>query len=228
MVRKVLLLILVAAAVAAGVMYFRGSAKPSAIVPTITGLPATMQMKQRSTAAVPGAGDRLSVTIDDITGDRVMISLAQADGKPILAARFLEPGGSAKFQFEGLTYALTVDKLENKLIGDDAASLTISLPGGGVTEMQKIEMLIVNVESLANAVFIRNGEEHPAAHAGKLMRHKLGSMDPATVTADQFITEAGTKSSSSGQPYSIKFSDGRTVPSADFLREELAKIEGKK
>jgi hypothetical protein len=228
MVRKILVVVLLAAAVAAGVLYFRKPSSAAAPLPTITGLPVTVQLKQRSTAMVPGSGDRLSVSIDDITAGQVMVSIAQANGKPVLGSRSLASGASAPFEFEGFTYSLTLEKLDNRLIGDDSASLTISLPGGGVTEMQKIEMLITKVESLTGVAFIRNGEEHPPAHAGKLMRHKLGSMNPATVTANQFIDEAGTKSSSTGQPYAIKFADGRTVTSADFLREELAKLEAKK
>jgi hypothetical protein len=90
--------------------------------------------------------------------------------------------------------------------------------------MQKIEMLITTVENLKDAVLIRNGSEHSPADAAKLLRHKLGSLDPATVTAEQFIEQAGSKSTSTGQPYHIRFSDGRTITSADFLHEKLKEL----
>jgi hypothetical protein len=194
-------------------------------VPSITGLPVTMKLKQRSTTAIPGSNDRLSVSIDDITEGQVMVTLVSAQGKPVMGARSLRPKAAAPFEFDGTTHTVVLDKLDDSLLGDDYATITISTGGTqGSGEMQKIELLIAKVEGLKDAVFIRNGTEHSPSDAGKLLRHKLGTMDPATITAEQFIEQAGTKSSTSGQPYQIRFADGRTIPSADFLREKLKEL----
>jgi hypothetical protein len=192
---------------------------------SITGLPVTMKLKQRSTTIIPGSNDKVSVSIDDITDRQVMVTLVQADGKPVMGARSLQARGTTPFEFDGTTYTLAVDKLDDSLLGDDYATITISTGGTqGSAEMQKIELLIAKVENLKGAVFIRNGTEHSPAEAVKLLRHKLGTMDPATVTAGQFIEQAGTKSSTTGVPYQIRFSDGRTIPSADFLHEKLKEL----
>jgi hypothetical protein len=193
--------------------------------PSITGLPVTMKLKQRSTTAIPGSNDRLSISIDDITEGQVMVTLVLADGKPVMGARSLRARATAPFELDGTTYSLAVNKLDDSLLGDDYATITISEGGTQVSaEMQKIELLITKVESLKDAVFIRNGTEHSPADAAKLLRHKLGALDPATVTAEQFIEQAGTRSSSTGMPYQIRFLDGRTMPSADFLHEKLKEL----
>lgn len=193
--------------------------------PSITGLPVTMKLKQRSTTAIPGSNDKLTISVDDITDGQVMVTLVGADGKPVMGARSLQSRGTAPFEFDGTTFTLAVDKLDDSLLGDDYATITISQGGTqGSAEMQKIELLIAKVETLNGAVFIRNGKEHSPADAAKLLRHKLGSLDPATVTAGQFIEQAGTKSSTSGEPYKIRFPDGRTILSADFLHEKLKEL----
>src|SRR4029079_7764816 len=103
------------------------------------------------------------------------------------------------------TFTLTVDKLDDSLLGDDYATITVSQGGTqDSAEMKKIELLITKVETLTDAVFIRNGTEHSPAEAAKLLRHKLGALDPATVTAQQFIEQAGTKSSTTGEIYQIR------------------------
>jgi hypothetical protein len=194
-------------------------------VPSITGLPVTMKVKQRSTTPIPGSNDKLSLSIDDITEGQVMVTMVGADGKPVMGARSLQARTTAPFDFDGTTYTLAVDKLDDSLLGDDFATITISPPGAqGSAEMQKIELLIAKVETLKDAVFIRNGTEHSPTDAAKLLRHKLGALDPATVTAEQFIEQAGTKSSSTGVPYQIRFPDGRTIPSAEFLHEKLKEL----
>ena len=43
--------------------------------------------------------------------------------------------------------------------------------------------------------------------------------------ADESLHWIASKSSTSGQLYKVRLADGREVPSADFLRAELARIE---
>jgi hypothetical protein len=92
------------------------------------------------------------------------------------------------------------------------------------TEDQKIEFLIGAVAGMQDAVFIRNGDEYSAQQAADHMRLKLRRAGNRVKTADDFIVYCATGSSISGQPYSIKFRDGRVVPSADFLRAKLAEF----
>ncbi|MEP7294793.1 MAG: DUF5329 family protein [Burkholderiales bacterium] len=92
-------------------------------------------------------------------------------------------------------------------------------------EQGRIERLIRFVETQKNMKFIRNGSEYSCADAGKFLRGKLESMGAEVTTAREFIERIATKSSMSGQPYHVKFADGKLIPAAQFLAEELKRIE---
>jgi len=44
-------------------------------------------------------------------------------------------------------------------------------------------------------------------------------------TAEDFIRYCASESSVSGKPYEIRFSDGRVVPAAAFLRQKLLQFD---
>jgi hypothetical protein len=92
-------------------------------------------------------------------------------------------------------------------------------------EQSRIDRLIHLVESRKDMKFIRNGSEYDAADAGKFLRGKLEAMGREITTAREFIERIASKSSMSGKPYHVKFADGRMMPAADFLGEELKRIE---
>ena len=92
-------------------------------------------------------------------------------------------------------------------------------------EQTRIEKLIRFVETHKDAKFIRNGTEYSCADAGKFLRGKLESMGKEVTTAREFIERIASKSSMSGKPYEVKFADGRTMPVAQLLTEELKRIE---
>ena len=92
-------------------------------------------------------------------------------------------------------------------------------------ENQKIEYLIGAVEALQNAQFIRNGTSYDANAAADHLRLKLRTAGSRVKTAEDFIRYCASVSSVSGQPYQIRFSDGRIVTSEAFLRERLAEYE---
>ena len=94
-----------------------------------------------------------------------------------------------------------------------------------LSEAEKIEKLIVSVESLEGAVFIRNGSEYTAKDAGSHMRRKLKSAGSRITTAEQFIDHLGTKSSRSGEPYRMRLADGTTTTLRDHFLKELEKIK---
>ena len=92
-------------------------------------------------------------------------------------------------------------------------------------ELSRIERLIRFVESQKDMIFIRNGSEYSSADAGKFLRGKMEAMGSEVTTARDFIERIATKSSMSGKPYHVKFADGRMIPAAQFLAEELKRIE---
>ena len=92
-------------------------------------------------------------------------------------------------------------------------------------EQARIDMLIRHVETQKGMTFIRNGTEYSCADAARFLRGKMDSMGAEVSTAREFIDRIATKSSMSGKPYQVRFSDGRQVPAAKFLGDELKRLE---
>jgi hypothetical protein len=144
----------------------------------------------------------------------------------------MAPGDAARFTFGDDDFEIALVKLNNALVGDDFATFEIAPYSGSeprpqkpLSESEKIQKLIAAIEDLEDAMFIRNGTAYPAADAAAHIRGKLKYAGNRIKTADQFIEHLATRSSQSGEPYLIRFQDGREVQSAEFLREELKRIQ---
>ncbi len=194
--------------------------RPAPLAP----LPIEMKVAQRTTTDVPGARGGLRLTIDDVTRGQVMASLADAEGHPVLSPTSFAPGSSASFEWGGRSYSLALKSLANSLIGADHATLAIEAGRDpALSEVEKIERLLADLESLPHAVFIRNGSEHSAKDAVAHLRRKWKSH--GAVTARQFVTEVATASSTTGESYEIRFADRRTVRLGDHLLAKLAELD---
>ena len=88
-------------------------------------------------------------------------------------------------------------------------------------EKKKIEFLISSVQNLKGTKFIRNGSEYDGKKAAEHLRMKLKNAGSHVQTADDFIKLCASKSYITGQPYMIKFSDGKTVTAEKYLQEKL-------
>jgi len=88
-------------------------------------------------------------------------------------------------------------------------------------ETRKIEALIEHVEGMTDAKFVRNGVEYDGPTAAAFLREKRDAKESDIKTAADFIDKAAADSSTTGQPYLIRFTDGREVKAADYLREQL-------
>jgi membrane-bound lytic murein transglycosylase len=91
-------------------------------------------------------------------------------------------------------------------------------------ERRTIEALIASVAGLGDATFIRNGQSYDASKAARFLREKWKSRESEVRTADEFIERVASFSSTTSKPYLIRFTDGREIQSADFLRAELARL----
>jgi hypothetical protein len=226
------------------------SQNPAKQAAPLTGLPIKMTVKQRTTTAAPGSNDALSLTIDDVTRGQVMASLADKQGKVVLASASLTAGKSAPFELGGVSYVLTLEELDNELVGEDSATFIISQPnltvaentsapvsGQGLqtgvksdeldqeAERTRIKCLIKHIGNLEGAVFIRNGQEHSPAEAADHLRRKWTAAGDQIATADEFIDKIARKSATSGEPYRIRLKDGKEVDAGDYLREQLKKAD---
>ncbi|MDR2891922.1 MAG: DUF5329 domain-containing protein [Deltaproteobacteria bacterium] len=107
----------------------------------------------------------------------------------------------------------------------DEAAPSENLPV--LTEEAKIENLIAFVENMPEGTkFIRNGTEYDGERAASHLRLKYRNGKRYAKTAELFIENIASKSSMSGEEYSIKLADGKTVSAREFFMEELRKIEG--
>lgn len=92
-------------------------------------------------------------------------------------------------------------------------------------EAARIERLLQFVEAQKQVRFIRNGTAYSSTEAAQFLRAKYAKMGGHVTTASQFIEQIAARSSTSGQPYQMRLADGRTLPSAQVLAEELARID---
>ena len=92
-------------------------------------------------------------------------------------------------------------------------------------EQALINKLIRHVEVQQGMKFIRNGTEYSCEEAARFLRGKMDAMGAEVTSARDFIERIASKSSMSGKPYHVRFSDGRLIPSAQFLGDELKRLE---
>lgn len=95
-------------------------------------------------------------------------------------------------------------------------------------EQARIDRLIEAVGQNRQARFIRNGTEYEAADAAAFLHRKLDAFGSRVKTVHDFIEQIASKSTTTGEIYKVRLSDGHVVTSADFLRGELARIEAKR
>jgi uncharacterized protein DUF5329 len=97
-------------------------------------------------------------------------------------------------------------------------------PAAQLTDAEKIDALIRTVEARKDLQFIRLGTLHSAGEAANMLRVKLSFAGDRVKTVDDFIDHVATQTMS-GSPYFVVYPDGRQVSSAEFLRQELKRIE---
>ncbi|MGD9179972.1 MAG: DUF5329 family protein [Desulfobacterales bacterium] len=95
-------------------------------------------------------------------------------------------------------------------------------------QTKQIELLLDRIEAMQGVVFIRNGKEYSSNKAADHLRLKWKKAGRRIETAEDFIELCGSRSSISGQPYKIRFPDGRLEDSAVILKELLKEIERSK
>jgi hypothetical protein len=95
-------------------------------------------------------------------------------------------------------------------------------------ERARIYRLIDAVGQRKDIRFVRNGKEYTSVQAADFLRGKLQWNIEKVHSMKDFITVVGTGSTTSGQIYQVRLADGRLQPSAEFLAQELRRIEKKR
>ena len=97
-------------------------------------------------------------------------------------------------------------------------------PTAPLSDAEKIQALIRTVEARKDLQFIRLDTAHSSREAANVLRIKLAFAGDRVKTVDDFIDHVAT-ATQSGKPYYVRYPDGREVTSAEFLRQELKRIE---
>jgi len=90
-----------------------------------------------------------------------------------------------------------------------------------LSEQQKIAYLLDAVGT-SKLIFVRNSVEYPGTEAKELLQTKLKASGNTIQTADDFINNLASYSSTTGKPYYIEFPDGTMIESKIWLRARLA------
>jgi hypothetical protein len=99
-----------------------------------------------------------------------------------------------------------------------------TVPPAPLSDAEKIQALIRAVEERKDLQFIRLDTAHSAREAASVLRVKLAFAGDRVKTVDDFIDHVAT-ATMTGKPYFVRYPDGREVTSAEFLRQELKRIE---
>jgi hypothetical protein len=91
-------------------------------------------------------------------------------------------------------------------------------------QTQQVEALLAAIGRLTEAAFIRNGRSYDAATAVEFLRRKWRQREAEVGSADDFIEKVASFSSTTGQPYLIRFGNGREIPCSIFLSTELSNL----
>ena len=81
---------------------------------------------------------------------------------------------------------------------------------------------LISLVQTSGVRFIRNGTEYSAAEGAQHLRDKLAKAGDRVKTTDDFIAGIASTSYISGKPYLVKFADGHTQSTGDWLRAHLA------
>ena len=87
---------------------------------------------------------------------------------------------------------------------------------------------LISFVRMSGVRFIRNGTEYSAAEGAQHLRDKLARAGDRVKTTDDFIAGIASTSYISGKPYLVKFADGHTQPTGDWLRAHLAETRKNK
>ena len=105
------------------------------------------------------------------------------------------------------------------------ASVGFSMAAPSAYEQSRIDRLIRYVETQKGITFIRNGSEYGCDEAARFLRGKMESMGADVTSAREFIDRIASRSRTTGTAYQVKLGDGRVIPAAQFLFDELRRLD---
>lgn len=180
----------------------------------------TLTIYQRECRKVPASNGTLTLSLGDISGSRVLVTLADQRGRPIFDRKEMREGDRRVIELDKKKYVVWLDRLVNLFAGRDYAQF--SFMREDQWQPVAIQRIIARIEA-SEDVFIRNGQECSGKALAVHIRQKLAFKEGADVTFDQFVKEIASKSLTTGEAYRVKTSGGRMVKLATWLGWESEK-----
>lgn len=188
------------------------------------------KLEQRNSTTITHLPAELRVEIGDITRGQTLLTVWS--GAQVLFRESMQENETGPFSWQNEKLTIECVQLDNELLGPDYGYFCLRSdehPGttpaspSALTEHEKIQKLIELTEK-SQITFIRNGQDHSAQEAADHLRRKYDYAKDDIHTADQFIQEIASKSSSTGELYYVRMQDGTEVPAGDWFRERLKEV----
>lgn len=176
---------------------------------------------QRTQMRLPGRHGTLRVQLEDITRGQVLVSVYGVGGTEIAGRRSMKEGDELPISARGEDYILRLDKLVNRLIGDDYGVFSFSRVDR--RDARKIENLL-EIIAASDVMFIRHEREFSGKTFAAHLRQKRQYFRPRDGTLAEFIDSVASRSLTSGEPYGVKLSTGETISAADWLNQQASKL----
>lgn len=180
-----------------------------------------LKLAQRRTTTVEHTDGYLSVSLSDIKGAATNLSVHGADGRTLVQATPVRQNDEVEFDLGDERYAVQVERLHNSLFGEDSA--TIRVISAARRQRDAIDALLQHIAT-AEVKFVREGSPYTGAEAAVHLRRKYDAVRDQVRDVETFISAIGSRSSTSGKPYSIELADGTAVPAEQWLREQAAAL----
>jgi len=179
-----------------------------------------VHIAQRKRVKLPGCNEWLTLQIGDVTKGTVWVNVVNAKNRTVVQPRLMGENDFAEIKLANKTQVLVLDRLVNRLVGDDSAMFRIV--DKDKFKPDEVALLLRRIGT-AKVKYVREGQDHNADIAQQFLRVRLLNNRKAKWTPEQFI-EAASKSSRTGDPYQIKLADGKVVPAKKWFTEQLLEI----
>jgi len=88
-------------------------------------------VRQRSSVLIPGLGASVEVSLDDITRGQVGLRILTSAGEELVPRQSVSEGSEVAFRIGEENWTIRVERLINRLVGDDCAELIVERSGAG-------------------------------------------------------------------------------------------------
>ncbi len=87
--------------------------------------PVSMKLAQRQSDFIPGSNQTLKLKLGDITGAMVLVSVLDNKSNQVLRETPITIGEKIQFGSDENWFLVTLNRLDNRLVGEDSAELSI-------------------------------------------------------------------------------------------------------